>query len=165
MDLDNIKSITSSFFEKMMISFDKIEVILEEKNIYYIKINTTDSNILIGQHWKTLEDIRLILKEILSKTLWFSIVLHLEINDYLEQKNDKFLAFINKKIQLLKSNWKEVILENLNSFERKKVHFLVSEMNDPSIFTKSIWEWKDRKLHICKKTLSINSIDIDWVWI
>lgn len=68
---------------------------------------------------KNLEDIRNILKNILSKKFDKNIVLHLEVNDYINKKDDRLFNFISKKIDLLKKSWKEIILPFFNSYERK----------------------------------------------
>jgi hypothetical protein len=43
------------------------------------------------------------------------------------------------------------------------VHSFISEKWDNTLFTKSIGEWNDRRLFICKKNTSSDSIDIDWI--
>jgi predicted RNA-binding protein Jag len=45
-------------------------------------------------------------------------------------------------------------------YERKKIHSYVAELNDPTIFTKSIGEWNQRRLYLCKKEAKL-TIDID----
>jgi len=50
-----------------------------------------------------LEDIRKILRDILSKINGKNIILHIEINDYLSKKEDKLFNFILKKIEIAKS--------------------------------------------------------------
>ncbi len=163
MSWENIQEIALSFFEKLCIDIENIEVTQEAENIYYIKLKTPDSWLLIWYSGKTLEDIRSVLKAIISQ-YWENknIILHLEVNDYLSKKEDKLHNFIMKKIQLVKS-WKwDVILPFFNSYERKKIHSYVCELNDSEIFTKSVGEWAERRLHICKKSKNI-TIDIDGI--
>jgi len=161
MEWENVKKITSEFFEKMLIEVDSLEVIQEEENIFYVKIKTTQSSLVIGYSGKNLEDIRTILKGILSKINGKNVVLHLEVNDYLSKKEDKLFDFIQKKIEIVKTG-REVILPFFNSYERKKIHGYVSELNDDTIFTKSIGEWEERRMHICKKSKNI-TIDMDGI--
>jgi len=163
MSWENIEEIALSFFEKLCIDIENIEVTQEAENIYYIKLKTPDSWLLIWYSGKTLEDIRSVLKAIISQ-YWENknIILHIEVNDYLSKKEDKLHDFIMKKIQLVKS-WKwDVILPFFNSYERKKIHSYVCELNDSEIFTKSVGEWAERRLHICKKSKNI-TIDIDGI--
>ncbi|MDD5769387.1 MAG: KH domain-containing protein [Candidatus Gracilibacteria bacterium] len=161
MELENVKQIVSDFFNKMLIDIESIEILKEDENIFYVKIKTNDSPLVIGYSGKNLEDIRTVLRGILSKINGQSIVIHLEVNDYLSKKEDKLIDFISKKIQIAKTG-KEVILPFFNSYERKKIHGFVSSLNDDSIFTKSIGEGAERKLHICKKNKNI-TIDMDGI--
>jgi predicted RNA-binding protein Jag len=166
-----------------MIEIDDIEVIKNpDTNFEYnfdIKIKTWDSAILIWNHWKTLEDLKNILRLVINNNFEEKIWINIEINDYLEKKFDKLLAFISKKIDFVKRTWKEVVLPFYNGFERKKIHSYVASLEDCVVETKSIWEWKDRRMHLIlkewikpswnfteKETKKISiSIDLDWVWI
>lgn len=162
MEVSVIKSLVEEFLEKLLINIDTLEILNESDDVYFIKIKTSESSLFIGHSWKNLEDIRNILKNILSKKFDKNIVLHLEVNDYISKKDDRLFNFISKKIDLLKKTWKEIILPFFNSYERKKIHSYVSELNDSSIYTKSVWEWNNRRLHLCKKSTNI-TIDIDWI--
>lgn len=161
MELEKVKQITNIFFEKLLVSIDSMEILQEQEDIFYIKIKTSDSPLLIWYSGKNLEDIRTVLRAILSKINGKNIILHIEINDYLSKKEDKLFDFIAKKIEIAKS-WKEVILPFFSAYERKKIHSYVSELKDESIWTKSVWEWSERRLHICKKSGHI-TIDMDWI--
>ena len=83
----------------------------------------------------------------------------MEINDYLQQKDAKLIQFIQKKIDLVKSSDKEIILPFFTAYERKKVHSYVSEKWG-NVFTQSKWEGHERRIHLCKKNEKI-TIDID----
>ncbi len=161
--LELVKDITKQFFEKLCIETDNLEIIQEEENIYYVKIKTKDSSIIIWYSWKNLEAIRSVLKLILTKNHSKNIILHIEVNDYISKKEDKLYNFVMKKIDFLK-DWQDIILPFFNSYERKKIHSYVCWLENDNIFTKSIWEWQDRRLHICKKKNRL-TIDINWVGI
>lgn len=160
--LEEVKEISKIFFEKLCIEIEELDVLQEAENIFYVKLKTPDSWILIWYSGKNLEDVRSILKAILiKKQTDKNIILHVEVNDYLSKKEDKLYSFVMKKIEIAKS-WKDVILPFFNSYERKKIHSYVCELNNSEIFTKSVWEWPERRLHICKKSKNI-TIDIDWI--
>jgi len=161
MEIEVVKQITNEFFKKLLVNIDDIEILQEQEDIFYIKIKTPDSSLLIWYSGKNLEDIRKILRDILSKINGKNIILHIEINDYLSKKEDKLFNFILKKIEIAKS-WKEVILPFFSAYDRKKIHSYVSKLKDETIFTKSVWEWSERRLHICKKSENI-TIDMDWI--
>lgn len=162
MVVETIKQVSVLFFEKMLIQIESLDVVKEADNIYYVKIKTPDSWLLIWYMWKALEDVRWILKLLItSKLEEKNIILHLEVNDYISKKEDRLYNFISKKIEIVKT-WKEVILPYYNPYERKKIHNYISELNDSEIFTKSIWDWSERRLHICKKSKNL-TIDMDGI--
>lgn len=157
---DIIKSIVLSFFSKMLIEFSSIEVLKELENVYYIKLETNDSSLLIWTRWKNLEDIKSILKIIISKKLGENIIIHIEINDYLKSKEDKLINYIKSKIEIVEKTNRDFRLPFFSAYERKKIHSYVSSLKS-DIYTKSEWEGKERRLYICKKNGKI-TIDLDW---
>jgi len=158
---NKIQLLVESFFEKFDIKVDWIKVSCEENNIFNVKIKTQESWILIWPHWKNLINIQLILKLMISKKIGEKIKLHLEINDYLQSKDEKLFSFIKSKIILVEKNSKDIQLPFYSAYERKKIHSYVANYGNDKIFTKSIWEWKERRLYICKKWEKL-TIDIDW---
>ena len=178
---EKIKDLTIELLEKLELNIDSVEVVEnnERNENFDIKIKTPDSAILIGKHWNTFEDLKNILKQIFRNNFEQRIWINLEINDYVAKKFDRLLDFVSKKIEYVEETWKEVILPEYNWYERKKIHSFVSKIEDPKIYTKSIWEGKERRMHIILKDwveiekkeikkspeeISI-SIDLDGVWI
>lgn len=156
-----IESLVKDFLDKLLINYESVEVISESEWIYSIKIKTEESGIIIWPHWKNLESFENILKLLISTKFDKKIKLHLEINDYMHSKDEKLFSFVKSKIELLK-NWKDtIILPFLNAYDRKKVHSFIAELDNKKIYTKSVWEWSDRRLHICRINEKI-TIDIDW---
>jgi predicted RNA-binding protein Jag len=178
---EQIKKITLELLEKLELEIDWVEVIenTERKGNYDIKIKTPDSAILIWKHWNTFEDLKNILRNILKNISKERIWINLEINDYIAKKFDRVLDFVARKIEYVEQTWREVILPEYNWYERKKIHSYVASLEDPKIYTKSIWEWKERRMHIILKDWveiqkkettktpekTTLSIDLDWVWI
>ncbi len=156
----NIQWKTETFFQKMAIEISSLNIEKEAENIYKIKLETPDSHIVIGPHWKNLESITHILKLLLSQDIQWYITIHLEVNDYLEKKDQKLHSFIQSKIDFVQETGKVVILPYLSSYERKKVHTYVQE-HSKSIITQSVWENDARRLHLIKKEITL-TIDIDW---
>lgn len=156
-----INLLVNTFFEKLELNIESIEVIKEEENIFLIKIKTPDSWIIIWPQGKNLESIKLILKLLISKKIWNKIKLHMEVNDYMESKDEKLFSFINSKISIVEKTSKDIQLPFYSAYERKKIHSFVADYWNANIYTKSIWEWKERRLYICKKDVKL-TIDIDW---
>ena len=163
MDKKDIGKIVESFFEKLCIDIDSLEVIQEEENIFYVKIQTPNSSLLIGYSGKTLEDIRVILKNILRSTAETSenIVIHIEVNDYLIKKDEKLFDFVRKKVEIVQKTWQEVILPFFSAYERKKIHSFILSLKNDGITSKSSGEWKQRRICISKKVNHLTSIDLD----
>ena len=155
----SLEKITQDFFQKLGIDFTQLSIQEEAENIYRICLQTNDSALLIGPHGKNLETLSHILKLLLSKKTQKHIHIHLEVNDYLEKKDEKLLWFIESKIKQVQSNGKDIILPFLTSYERKKVHSYVHE-HCKNIYTQSIWEGENRRMHLCKKDIVL-SIDVD----
>jgi spoIIIJ-associated protein len=137
---ETIKKITEDFFSKLQIVFSDVSVKEETENIYSISIQSPDSGILIGQKGKNLEDLTLLLKLLISRNFGKSIIIHLEINDYLQSKENKLIEMVESKIAFVKKSGGEHKLPFLSSYERKKVHAYVAELKDTKIYTKSMGE-------------------------
>lgn len=157
--LEKIQTITNTFFEKLWTDYSNITITQEATNIYKISLKSEDSHLLIGPHGKNLETLTHLLKLMIAKLSKEYINIHLEINDYLEKKDQKLLSFISAKVDYVKKSGKEIVLPFLTAYERKKVHSYVSE-NGGNIFTQSQWEGKERRIHLCKKDEKM-TIDID----
>lgn len=125
--LESIQQICNNFFEKLGVNYSDLEVIQETDNIYRISLKSEDSHLLIGPHGKNLEVITHLLKLINHKNSQEYINVHVEVNDYLEKKDEKLYSFIQTKIDYVKSSGKEIILPFFNAYERKKVHSYVAE--------------------------------------
>ena len=119
---------------------DELSIIQEEEKIFRIQLKTPDSGRLIGPNGKNVSAISHILKLMFGKHLEHSITLHLEINDYTQQKEKQFFEFIESKIQYVRSSGKECKLPYMSSYERKKVHCFILDGDNKDIFTQSIGE-------------------------
>ena len=160
--VEQIQSFVETFFDKMQIDINAIEVNQEQENIFNIKISSNDSPLLIWYSWNNLKDLRKVLKLMLSKTFWDDLIIHIEINDYLEQKDQKLFSFIKSKLALLERDSREIALPFFNAYERKKIHSFISDLKRTDIQTQSRGEWKDRRMFILKKQSKL-TIDIDWL--
>ena len=158
--IKDIENFVNTFFEKLEIKPDNLEIKKEKENIFSIKIESKESGILIWPHGKNLDTIQNLLTIFIWNLLKTKIKLHVEVNDYKKSLDDKLFSFIKSKINLVKKNWRDIKLPFYSAYERKKIHSFVAELNDNLIYTKSEWEMEDRRLFICKKDEKI-TIDID----
>lgn len=158
---DTIHTLASNFFVKLWVDYSNLETNEEALNIYRISVKSEDSHLLIGPHGKNLEMLNYLLRLLVSKNCEIKehVTIHLEVNDYLEQKDKKLISFIETKLKYVKESGKEIILPFFTAYERKKVHSFVSD-NGGNVFTESQGEWKDRRIHLCRKDERM-TIDID----
>lgn len=160
MSVSIVQELSREFFAHVWAEISDLNVEQEDENIYRVLLKSEDSHLLIGPHGKHLETLTHILKLILTKKIGKHINLHIEVNDYLQKKDEKLMKFIESKIAYVKDSGKEIILPFFTAYERKKVHSYVAD-NGWNVFTQSIWEGNARRIHLCRKDAKI-TIDIDW---
>ncbi len=159
---DKIKTLTLDFFEKLNINIDSLDVTKDSsKNVFTIDIKSNESLVLIWPNWINIDAIQNILKIINSKNIGENIKINLKINNYSKTKDDRLYDFIDKEIIYLKKIGNDIKLPYYSAYERKKIHSYIAYKKDSSIWTKSIWEWKNRRIYLCIKTEKL-TIDIDW---
>ena len=159
--LEKIKILTSELLKNLWIEVEKIDVIEQKAWNYNIKIKTPESGLLIWQKWKNLESLSNIIRLMSKKLTDEKVKVFLEINDYIQSKDNYLKSTILEKIKYVESSWKDLVLPYYNAYDRKKIHSIVSEYNNDKIYTKSIWEWEERRLYICIVNEKL-TIDIDW---
>ncbi len=158
--MEHLQHICETFFIKFGILVENITILKEQENTYRIVLKTPDSHIIIWPHGKNLEHFVHILKLIFSKKMGKFIHLHLEVNDYLQEKDAKLFRFLDSKIEHLRKTWNELMLPQFNAYERKKVHDYVSEKKS-NVYTESRGEWSERRVFLCTKHEKM-TIDLDW---
>jgi predicted RNA-binding protein Jag len=131
------------------IEFSSLEISTQDadNHIYTVKIASTDSPLLIGPHGRTLEETQSLLIQMAEKITGTHCIIHLEINDYLAEKQKRLMAIVDRKVELARKNGIDQVIYELSGYERKQVHAYISEKY-PDIATKSIDGEKGRELHI-----------------
>jgi spoIIIJ-associated protein len=144
-----ITDIAQGFFENLGLNFSDLEVTVqnEEQHIYLVKIRSEDSSLLIGLHGRTLDEIQSILIQMAEKVLGSYCLIHLEINDYLAEKQKKLFVIIDRKVDLARKNGIDQVVYELSSYERKQVHAYIGDTY-LDIETRSIDGEKGRELHV-----------------
>ena len=150
--MDNTQTLTElaeGFFTNLGIEFSELAVQTEdaEKNIYTIKIVSVDSPLLIGPHGRTLEETQSLLMQMAEHKLQTHCLIHLEINDYLAEKQKRLFSIVDRKVDLTHRNGIDQVIYELSGYERKQVHAYISEKY-PDIETKSLDGERGRELHI-----------------
>lgn len=148
----SLSTLAQWFFESLGIDFSGLEVQVQdaENHIYTLKISSTDSPLLIGPHGRTLEETQSLLIQMAEKATGIHCIIHLEINDYLAEKQKRLFAIVDRKAELARKNGIDQVIYELSGYERKQVHAYISEKY-PDIATKSIDGEKGRELHVMLK--------------
>lgn len=149
MNTTSLTSLAQWFFESLGIEFSGLEILTNdaENHIYTIKISTTDSPLLIGPHGRTREETQSLLIQMAEKMTGVHCIIHLEINDYLAEKQKRLFSIVDRKVELAHKNGIDQVIYDLSGYERKQVHAYISETYT-DIVTKSIDGEKGRELHI-----------------
>lgn len=157
---EQLQKFAKDFFTLSEFSTNSIHIQEEETNIFVIQLQTDDSALLIWKNGKNLDDIQHIIRLLVRQKVHPDIKVSLEINDYRQSKDEHLKQFILSKVALVEKQGRDIKLPFYNAYQRKKIHGFVSEYANQDIFTKSIGEWSNRRLYICKKDPKL-SIDMD----
>ncbi|MDR3151063.1 MAG: hypothetical protein LBU14_05845 [Candidatus Peribacteria bacterium] len=125
--IEIIKNISQEFFEKLGIKIDSLGVINEEENIFLVKLQTKDSSLVIGTNGKNLNNILSIIKLMLKNQIQEPIKVHIEVNDYLQNKDNKLKNYVISKIQIVERTGQDFKMPFFSAYERKKIHSIVGE--------------------------------------
>lgn len=123
----------------------KIEKNNDFVNVY---IDGKDSSKLIGFKGEVINSLQNILNVIASKNQNCRIKVFLDVSGYKKKREDELKCVARKFEKVVAKNGKKVILEPMNSYERKIIH---TELQDSSLVkTYSIGEEPNRKVVIEK---------------
>jgi spoIIIJ-associated protein len=118
----------------------------ETEGIYNLTLVTENNPILIGREGKTLECLQLLIRQAILKQTGFPIKVNVDISGY-KNKKIKNLEYEVKKIAREVQNSKiDVSLDPMNSYERRKIHTLISNMEH--LETESVGEGRERHIVI-----------------
>ena len=123
--ISSIKLFINELSKNMNLEINS-EIRIEENNINILLVSD-NNNILIGKDGKTLNAIQLILRQSFKELNQFDLRIIVDVSNY-KAKKIKNLENEIKKIckEVLKTSI-EVKLDPMNSYERRKVHSVVSE--------------------------------------
>ncbi len=123
-----IKDFIKELSKNMGISAN-VEVRVENENVNVLLL-TDNNNIMIGKDGKTLNSIQLILRQSMHDLNKFGLRIVVDVGDYKLKKLRNLEHEIKKICKEVLKTKVEVKLDPMNSYERRKVHSIVSEFEN-----------------------------------
>ena len=118
---------------------------LREEQIY-IKMYSNNNSILIGKDGKTLSSLMIIVKQMLNTQFGITPHLILDVENYKENQEKRIERLAKKLAREVVRTKVEIKLDNMNSYERRLVHNILS--NDKKVYTVSEGEEPNRHVII-----------------
>lgn len=144
-----LKKITSEILQKM--TFENFEIAVEKKSDtdgenLVINIETTESNLLIGQYGVTLSALQHILRLLVRRETEDKFKFLADVNHYLQEKIDSLAGIAREAAIQAISETKPVVLRPMSAYERRLVHMELA--GNENIKTESIGEGEERRVVI-----------------
>ena len=144
-DFEKIKKITNKFFN-FIDPFVKITFLPPKQETIFLKVESKEPQILIGENGNSLFSIQHLLKAILKRKIKDHFFIDVDINNY-KQNKIKYLKELAKnladKVSLTK---KEEILPPMPPYERRIIHLELAERGD--VTTQSVGREPKRRVVI-----------------
>lgn len=148
---NSLKDEIKSFLAELLNNLG-FEVTLESKlreNQIIINMNSNNNPLLIGKNGQTLKALETVVRQYVLKDFRTCPTISLDVEDY-KLKQQKRIERLAKNVAREVSRTKiEVALENMNSFERRLVHNILS--NNKYVYTESVGEDPNRHVVIKPK--------------
>lgn len=137
-----------------LISLKEEDVVIENTDTNFdvnINIDGDESGVFIGHHGETIQSLQLILSLLVNRRLdeWFPV--RVNVGDYRQRREENLIKRAQAALERALDTGEEVILPNLNSYERRQVHMYFQ--NHDLVSTQSIGTEPYRQLVIVPKSL------------
>ena len=113
----------------------------EEEDFFQLVLDGENNPILIGREGKTLEYFQILLRQALLKNVGQTIHINVDIAGYKEQKLKNIERQMEEIAKEVLSSKIDVTLDPMNSYERRKVHSIISPIEH--LKTESVGEGKE----------------------
>ncbi|HLM84314.1 MAG TPA: R3H domain-containing nucleic acid-binding protein [Candidatus Bathyarchaeia archaeon] len=142
-----LKKITEELLRKM--TFDNFELKVESKSDadgenFVVNIETTESNLLIGQYGVTLAALQHILRLLVRRETEEKFRFLADVNRYLQAKTSSLAELAMEAAKQAVRDKKPVVLRPMSAYERRLVHLELA--GNENVKTESIGEGEDRKV-------------------
>jgi spoIIIJ-associated protein len=147
---DDIGGISKDYLTELldlMGFFNVVKVVKEEESFVALEIKGDDMGRIIGREGNTLFSLQLILRNMLCRKLQRSISVQVDANNYKDKRQNTLITIAKEAAQKVLQNKEKVILDPMNSWERRVVHMALQE--DNSVVTESEGKGVHRQVVVC----------------
>lgn len=143
------KSEVESFIEDFLTDItNKMNIqtrisIMEDDDIYNVKLNSKKNAILIGKEGRTLTALQVLLRQVIRNMCKMNIKVNLDVSNYKSRQDKNFEYEIKQIINEVMKTKVDTTLDPMNSYKRRIVHTIAS--NYYNIETESIGEEPNRQ--------------------
>lgn len=117
------------------------------EDIYNIVLVSDNNSILIGKEGRTLDSFQILLRQAVQRQTNISIKINVDISNYKSNKMKNLEREVRKIAQEVVDTKIEASLDPMNSYERRRIHTLISEYST-SLTTESVGEGRNRHIVI-----------------
>ena len=144
-----IKETLERILEVMKVPFSGVTVSKEGEKGFYVSIETSSSNLLIGWHGETIAALQHMLKCILWKQkVGNDVQIILDVDGYKRRQEESVIRLAERKAEYALETQREIKLPPMNPYFRRKVHLFLAEKFSGKINTESIGEGQSRAIKI-----------------
>jgi spoIIIJ-associated protein len=147
-----IKETLEKILEVMKVPFSGVTVNKEGDKSFYVSIDTSSSNLLIGWHGETIAALQHMLKCMLWKQkIGSDIQVIVDVDGYKKRQEESVLRLAERKAEYAIETQKEIKLPPMNPYFRRKVHLFLADKFEDKLTTESTGEGQDRAIKIIPK--------------
>ena len=144
-----IKETLEKILEVMKVPFSGVNVEKEGDNSFYVSIDTSSSNLLIGWHGETIAALQHLLKCMLWKQkVGSDVQVILDVDGYKKRQEESVIKLAERKAEYAIESQKEIKLPSMNAYFRRKVHLFLADKFKGKITTESTGEGTERAIKI-----------------
>lgn len=121
----------------------------EKEDIINVLLVSNNNPVLIGKDGRTLNSIQILLRQAINSKTGFNVKINVDASNYKAQKLNNLEYTINKIAKEVLTTHVDVVLDPMNSYERRCVHNVVSQY--PELTSLSSGEGLERKITISYK--------------
>lgn len=160
---ETVLSVAQELFTKLGLEATDFKIRKEDdqRKIFYLSLQSSDSRLLIGPQGRTLSVLEYFLGMLVERRLESRASVHVEVNDYRASQDARLFAYIESKITEVMRIGSRVALRQMTSYERKKVHAYVGDKKIEGLRTVSQDDPLGRTMYLSYEGKAALSIDLD----